>query len=85
LCLLVCLTLLLIFELDLLFHHNYRAAYLLSCLSAHSFWLNFKNEPEKDFKYFLEAHVGETSLISSITNENDGDLNNNDTLRIDHV
>jgi len=58
-------------------YHNYRAAYLLSCLSAHSFWLNFKNEPEKDFKYFLEAHVGETSLISSVTNENDGDLNNN--------
>ncbi|CAG8464589.1 6423_t:CDS:2 [Funneliformis mosseae] len=51
-----------------------KAAYLLSCLSAHSFWLNFKNEPEKDFKYFLEAHVGETSLISSV---NDGDLNNN--------
>ncbi|GBB98025.1 hypothetical protein RclHR1_03120010 [Rhizophagus clarus] len=62
-----------------------KAAYLLSCLSAHSFWLNFKNEPEKDFKYFLEAHVGETSLISSVTNENDGDLNNNDTMRIDHV
>ncbi|CAG8478469.1 11057_t:CDS:2 [Racocetra fulgida] len=35
-----------------------KAAYLLSCLSVHSFWLNFKNEPEKDFKYFLEAHVG---------------------------
>ncbi|CAG8531921.1 12806_t:CDS:2 [Acaulospora colombiana] len=53
-----------------------KAAYLLSCLSAHSFWLNFKNEPEKDFKYFLEAHVGETTLISSGAMENDVDLKN---------
>ncbi|CAG8578161.1 15536_t:CDS:2 [Acaulospora morrowiae] len=53
-----------------------KAAYLLSCLSAHSFWLNFKNEPEKDFKYFLEAHVGETTLISSGVTENDVDLKN---------
>ncbi|KAG9301934.1 hypothetical protein G9A89_020978 [Geosiphon pyriformis] len=36
-----------------------KAAYLLSCLSAHSFWFNYKNEPEKDFECFLEAHLGE--------------------------
>ncbi|CAG8636318.1 3711_t:CDS:2, partial [Scutellospora calospora] len=53
-----------------------KAAYLLSCLSVHSFWLNFKNEPEKDFKYFLEAHVGETSLISNGAIENDNDFKN---------
>ncbi|CAG8554621.1 3554_t:CDS:2 [Ambispora gerdemannii] len=35
-----------------------KAAYLLSCLSAHSFWLTYKNEPEKDFKCFLEVHLG---------------------------
>ncbi|CAG8440437.1 11920_t:CDS:2 [Diversispora eburnea] len=50
-----------------------KAAYLLSCLSAHSFWLNFKNEPEKDFKYFLEAHIDE---ISDGTVESDIDLTN---------
>ncbi|RHZ49622.1 hypothetical protein Glove_519g16 [Diversispora epigaea] len=50
-----------------------KAAYLLSCLSAHSFWLNFKNEPEKDFKYFLEAHIDE---ISNGTAESDIDLTN---------
>ncbi|CAG8554743.1 2088_t:CDS:2 [Paraglomus occultum] len=35
-----------------------KAAYLLSCLSAHSFWLNY-NEPERDFEYFVESHVGD--------------------------
>ncbi|CAG8442107.1 8047_t:CDS:2 [Ambispora leptoticha] len=38
--------------------HDMMAAYLLSCLSAHSFWFNYKNEPEKDFECFLEVHLG---------------------------